>query len=531
MSDRSRVSVGTRVVVLAATLAVLGSLLGFTGASAAPAPSVIFVVDVSGSMSGTPIEQAKSALHQAVDALPAGTDAGLRAYAGSCGDGGDLLVPVGPVDEAVFDAAIDSLRAGGGTPTPDALRAAAADLPSEGSRTIVLISDGQSSCGNPCTTAADIAAQMGVDFRVHTVGYQPSAGVGSELECIARVTGGTYVPVTDGSALGDVLGGLVGGRTYQRYVALGDSYASGEGTRNYDPGTANTVQGRDGCHRGPEAWPRLLQIEDTNRIPVIIHAACSGAKIRDVVQRSQNATEGVSRSTAPACRLSKVPNCDWSHQPPVQISRLDSSTDLVTVTIGGNNLGFADYIRACIKTGNGCEKFPDFPVARDLCRESFSCELAMEADRRRTENALKAGDKAQVMNFLMDHVVADIQHSVIPSIRNHAPNARIVVVGYPDLFPDAAEVIETCGWFSSGERDHTARLLDRFDARLAAGVAAANAEYVSTADAMDGHELCTSDPWFVPVVSRQNLNLQENAHPNRAGQQAIADVVEAAIFG
>jgi hypothetical protein len=201
--------------VSTAALGFLGVLVWLlVGASSAlgASQSIIFVVDVSGSMSGTPLQQAKVALHEAVGALPADADAGLRSYEGACGNPGVLRIPVGPVDRAAFDAAIDSLATGGTTPTPDALRAAAGDLPSTGNRTVVLISDGQSTCGDPCPVAAELSGSLGINFKVHTVGFQASGNAESELQCIAQATGGTYVPVTDGAQLGDVLGGLVGGQ-------------------------------------------------------------------------------------------------------------------------------------------------------------------------------------------------------------------------------------------------------------------------------------------------------------------------------
>lgn len=520
----------SRVIAALLALAVVGGVIHASPASA-ESSSVIFVVDVSGSMSGTPLTQAKTALNQAVAALPAGTNAGLRAYEGSCGDGGDLLIPVGPVDAQQFTSAIDSLQAGGGTPTPDALTAAASDLPSSGDRTVVLISDGQSGCGDPCPVAASLATSLGVGFRVHTVGFQASATAGSELECIARVTGGTYVPVTDGDQLGQVLGGLVGNRTYDNYVALGDSYSSGEGTRNYDSGTGSKVQGREGCHRGPEAWPRKLQAIDTNRIKVITHAACSGAMIKDVVERQQKATESVTYSTKGLCRFLVLLHCFGSVMPPRQIDRLNADTDLVTVSIGGNNLGFAGYIESCVRFMNGCQQFPDHRDAHAMCQESYSCSIALMNDPRGTSRELRGSDKEKVINYLMDHIARDIQYTVIPSIKNHAPNARVVFVGYPDLFPSGSEKIVTCGWFSSGEQDLTARLFDRLDASIRRAVESAGAEYVSTADTTNGRELCTSDPWFVPVASRGSFGAREQAHPTSPAQQKMAEAVEATLFG
>lgn len=171
--------------------------------------SVLFVVDTSGSMSGSPLAQAKVALHAGIDALVPGQAAGLRSFSGDCGSGGRLLVPVATDNKDQLNAAASALSASGGTPTPDALRAAASDLPSGGDRTIVLISDGQSSCGNPCEVAKEIKTSLGVGFRVHAVGFNAPANAESELSCIAAATGGQYFTATNTEELSSAISNAV----------------------------------------------------------------------------------------------------------------------------------------------------------------------------------------------------------------------------------------------------------------------------------------------------------------------------------
>lgn len=168
--------------------------------------SVQFVVDVSGSMGGSRIVQAKAALNAAVDALPPDQPAGLRSFAGSCSNGGVQRVAVGTGNRVALHSAINALTTGGGTPTPQALISAVANLPEDpDGRIIVLISDGQSSCGDPCPTAQALAASEGVDFTVHTVGFQTSGNAETQLQCIADETGGTYVPASDTQGLIDAI--------------------------------------------------------------------------------------------------------------------------------------------------------------------------------------------------------------------------------------------------------------------------------------------------------------------------------------
>jgi Mg-chelatase subunit ChlD len=117
-------------VVLTALLCVVGTPI-VASAQVAPKRSILMVVDTSGSMAGSRIEQARNALTASIDALSTEDSAGLRRYSGSCGDGGQLLVAPGRDNRPELRSAVAGLSAGGGTPTPDALRAAAGDFPAD----------------------------------------------------------------------------------------------------------------------------------------------------------------------------------------------------------------------------------------------------------------------------------------------------------------------------------------------------------------------------------------------------------------
>ncbi len=177
----------------------------------AHARAVMFVVDTSGSMAGQRLADAKRALINGSAAVPAGSLVGLRSFGGSCTEGGEERVALGPYDAGAFAAAVQSLTARGTTPTPEALRAAVAALPPTGARTIVLVSDGQSTCGDPCPVAAELARTSGVDFTMHTVGFQTSGVAETELQCIARVTGGTFVSAKDEAGLAQAVGSAASG--------------------------------------------------------------------------------------------------------------------------------------------------------------------------------------------------------------------------------------------------------------------------------------------------------------------------------
>jgi RHS repeat-associated protein len=174
--------------------------------------AVMLVVDTSGSMSGTPLEQAQSALTASIDALRPGDRAGLRSYGGSCGDGGAVLVAPAADNRDELRTAVAGLSASGGTPTPEALEAAVADLPDDApEKLVVLVSDGQSTCGDPCAVAEGIAAAEGVGFRAYTVGFNTTGQAEDELACIARVTGGAYFPASDTASLQEAIDAAIGG--------------------------------------------------------------------------------------------------------------------------------------------------------------------------------------------------------------------------------------------------------------------------------------------------------------------------------
>lgn len=180
------------------------------------------LIDVSGSMNerdagGTVrLDGARTAITDMLFELPSGTPVGVRYYpdAGGRCDPGRSLVPVGPLDASRASAAIDTLQADGGTPTGPALQAAVDALRADGyeSGELVLVSDGESNCGEPpCEVAGAIVAE-GFDVSVHAVGFETSQAGREELSCISNATGGTYVDVDDHEQLTEQLVALSGAR-------------------------------------------------------------------------------------------------------------------------------------------------------------------------------------------------------------------------------------------------------------------------------------------------------------------------------
>ena len=143
------------------------------------------------------------------------------------------------------------------------------------------------------------------------------------------------------------------------YVALGDSYSSGLGTGVYDAASG-------ACARSPLSYPPLWAAE--RRLASLGFVACSGAKTADV-------------------RANQIP-------------ALQPSTDLVTITVGGNDARFGTVLRTCTVAENDRTCFAAVNAAEAFARSSLRDRLA----RTYTE------------------------------IRRAAPHARVIVLGYPRLF-------------------------------------------------------------------------------------------------
>jgi lysophospholipase L1-like esterase len=242
------------------------------------------------------------------------------------------------------------------------------------------------------------------------------------------------------------------------YAALGDSYAAGEGLPPFEPDAG-------ACHRSPSAYPRVVAAEEGATLDF---AACSGATVDDMLANGQ-------------------------------LTSVDPASDLVTVTVGGNDVGFANVVGACAADTEPCRRL-DAGVEAALGQLGPSLERAY---RR---------------------------------IKARAPAARVVVVGYPQVVPDPAKVdLDGCpavGTILAGRRitADDARWLREKGARLSDVVAtaarSAGASYVDVAADFAGHEPCTADPWLTGVVLN---DLKASFHPTVAGQAELARLVTKAL--
>lgn len=226
MITRTRLAAGA-----CALLAALAAGMAFPAGAVAgeptgeDAPKVDLVLDVSGSMrtrdidGGTRMAAAKQAFNEVLDATPEEVQLGIRTlgadYPGDdrktgCKDTAQLY-PVGPLDRTEAKTAVATLSPTGWTPIGPALLKAADDLDGgDGSKRIVLISDGEDTCAplDPCEVAREIAAK-GIGLTIDTLGLVPNTKMRQQLSCIAEATGGTYTSVEHTDELTDKVNQLV----------------------------------------------------------------------------------------------------------------------------------------------------------------------------------------------------------------------------------------------------------------------------------------------------------------------------------
>ena len=196
------------------------------------APTMV-VFDSSGSMitndagGQTRIDAAKEAARTFI--TEAGDDAplGLVTYGGNTGEAPEdeaagcqditVVTPPEAGNSEKMIAHMDGLQPRGFTPIGESLRKAAAELPKEGQRSIILVSDGVATCTPPpvCDVAKELKEQ-GIDLVINTVGFNVEPEAQQELQCIADATGGTYANASDADSLAKELN-RAAPRTFNAY--------------------------------------------------------------------------------------------------------------------------------------------------------------------------------------------------------------------------------------------------------------------------------------------------------------------------
>lgn len=196
---------------------------GSGGGSAAGKPTVV-ILDGSGSMNtadapGSRIDAAKAAVGRLVEEMADSTDVGLVTYGTQTGSAPgeqsagcrdvSTLVGLGRLDRDRIRSALAGVKAQGYTPIGLSLQHAVALLP-QGDRpeAVVLVSDGEDTCGvPPCEVAGQLKAQR-PGLTISTVGFRTGDAASDQLGCIAAVTGGVFVTADNAAQLAARLGAV-----------------------------------------------------------------------------------------------------------------------------------------------------------------------------------------------------------------------------------------------------------------------------------------------------------------------------------
>jgi lysophospholipase L1-like esterase len=264
------------------------------------------------------------------------------------------------------------------------------------------------------------------------------------------------------------------------YVSLGDSYSSGEGLRPF-----STT--RPFCHRSLHSAYSVRLLAAIHPTPATDFVACSGAVTSDIFGGSRQQVDG----------------------------RVHPEVGLVTITIGGNDVGFGDAVLDCFKTA--CLDAPFRALASDTTLPP------PQALRTWAPKALV------VLKGRLDALYA--------RLRTEYPAARIVVLGYPHLFPrgaatwvpnDCASVLRRV---SRSEREWIDNRTDDLNNLIYAEAVQHGLEFVSPADAWLGHEPCGTRGEYTnavkPVLNYANPIDGGTFHPTVAGQHQFAALVGA----
>jgi GDSL-like Lipase/Acylhydrolase family len=251
------------------------------------------------------------------------------------------------------------------------------------------------------------------------------------------------------------------------YTALGDSYASG-------PLIPNQSLSPLGCLRSDHNYAHLTAAA---KGLTLTDVSCSGATTADMTE-SQNVEPGPAN--------------------PPQLNGLSAATSVVSVTIGGNDIGFSEVIENCITPNpfsTPCKNQYD-PGGHDILAERIANTAPKIA-------------------------------AVLQGIRARAPSARVFVVNYPDILPTGSGCWPTVP-LAFGDVPYLHATEERLNSMLATTAAANNATIVNWYSASIGHDSCKSSStrWVEPVIPNE---LAYPVHPNKAGMAGGAAVLEAAI--
>jgi lysophospholipase L1-like esterase len=262
------------------------------------------------------------------------------------------------------------------------------------------------------------------------------------------------------------------------YVALGDSYTSGP---KIPPQTGTPA----GCDRSGRNYPALVAKELSLKTADFHDVSCSGATISELT----------------------TPQSTGNGTNPAQLSALHSTTRLVTLGIGGNDIGFSSMITKCVTTGalfKLADRITDV-TDKAPCKEKYTSGGTDEV--------------AQKIRATGDHL-----SRALTEIERRAPEARVYVVGYPSILPAKGT---DCGRdlpIAAGDVTFLRQKQQELNTMLGERARAAGATYVDTFTPSTGHDACSpaATRWIEPLNPSSPAAV---VHPNEHGERGMATAV------
>lgn len=255
-----------------------------------------------------------------------------------------------------------------------------------------------------------------------------------------------------------------------KYVALGDSYTSGP---------LIPTQVDLNCTRSNHDYPSL--VASSVGSASLTDVSCGGATTSDILNPGSG---------------------ELGIGVPAQIAAVTASTALVTVGIGGNDIGFSGIIESC---------------AEASLHNPFGSPCKDQYDSGGVDQLLAR------INATAPKVTA-----VLAAVHAAAPGARVLLVGYPDILPTSGIGCWPVVPISWGDVPYLRGTELNLNSMLAAVAAANNAQYVDTYTPTIGHDVCKSSGtrWIEGLIPGTSA---APFHPNAAGEQAMAAAVAAAL--
>ncbi|MEU1178664.1 SGNH/GDSL hydrolase family protein [Streptomyces sp. NPDC005820] len=268
------------------------------------------------------------------------------------------------------------------------------------------------------------------------------------------------------------------------YVALGDSYTSG-------PKIAQQTGRPAGCDRSDHNYPSLVARQLGIRAADFRDVSCSGATIASL--------------TAPQTTANGVN--------PAQLSALSEQTRLVTLGMGGNDVGFGSTVTMCVTAGMVYRATGSGRVFSDKapCKKAYVDDGTDEVARK-------------------IHATGRRLSTALDEIQRRAPKARVYVVGYPAIVPAEGKGCDGDIPLAPGDATYLHDKERQLNTMLREQAEAAGSTYVDTYAPSVGHDACSpgNTRWIEPLRPGSPAAA---VHPNARGEQGMADAVLRAVGG